>query len=221
MKYRVRELFFTWSHQMVVEDNDGNEYGRVLSHPFSFHSKRTWEYPLGSTGVGSFIAESHRDLISLIIRVYVEDCHGKMLGEIQELYRHHKSAITEFVVKDNSGNQLARSQLVSNFGTEVDVIDNQGRQVAQMTKSWIQVVDSWEVSIDNSTHTLANDPRLVVLLLANNSASGYWGFGQLPVLAFGAGLVVLIVTCVVSCKRRASLTRSVAPYQSVGTSDLV
>jgi len=76
-----------------------------------------------------------------------------------------------------------------------------GKQLVSVSKGWGQITDAWSATFrENQKQTLANEPRVIVMLLAAASASGSWGLGgPLGVLLNPIWLLLLFCLICAGC----------------------
>ncbi|EKX37373.1 hypothetical protein GUITHDRAFT_116486 [Guillardia theta CCMP2712] len=181
--YYVNQLFWTWSHTLEVSgvkvDEDGKEsvvpLGLVRSQPFSFASEQTWQ-----DNDGKLVASSHQDAITTVTNIYVQDCAKEDIATISEQIAASSSAISQYTIQNKEGDIVAISTMSRNFGTEVDINDQStGKRFVTISKGWGQLTDAWSATFRKGMpETLANEPRVIVMLLAAASSAGSMGYGN-------------------------------------------
>lgn len=199
--YFVNQLFWTWVHTLEVSgvsvDVDGKQktipLGHVKSEPFSFVSKQTWK-----DADGKVISQAHQDAITTVTNIYVDDCHDKAIATVSEQLAPSSSAVSQYTVQNQEGDIIAISTMSRNFGTEVDINDqSSGKRLVSVSKGWGQFTDAWSATFRaGQVQSLANEPRVIVMLLASASSSGSWGLGgPLGVLLNPLWLLLLFCCC--------------------------
>jgi hypothetical protein len=203
--FYVNQLFWTWVHTLevsgVMKDADGKEttipLGHVKSEPFSFVSKQAWK-----NSDGKVIASSHQDAITTVTNIYVEDCAKKAIATVSENLAPSSSAVSQYTIQNADGDIVGISTMSRNFGTEVDINDEaSGKRLVSVSKGWGQFTDAWSATFrEGQKQTLANEPRVIVMLLAAASSSGTWGLGgPLGVLLNPIWLLLLFCCVCAGC----------------------
>ena len=201
----VNQLFWTWVHTLevsgVIKDANGKDttikLGHVKAEPFSFVSKQAW-----TNLDGKVIASSHQDAITTVTNIYVEDCAKKAIATISENLAPSSSAVSQYTIENGDGDIVGISTMSRNFGTEVDINDQEsGKRLVSVSKGWGQITDAWSATFrEDQKQTLANEPRVIVMLLAAASASGSWGLGgPLGVLLNPIWLLLLFCLLCAGC----------------------
>ena len=199
--YFVNQLFWTWVHTLevsgVIVDAEGKQVtiplGHVKSAPFSFLSEQTW-----TDEKGDVITSSHQDAISTVTNIYVHDCNGKALATVSEQLAPSSSAVSQYTIQNTDGDIIAISTMSRNFGTEVDINDQQtGKRVVTVSKGWEEFTDAWSATFrEGQEQTLANEPRVLVMLLSAASSAGSWGLGgPLAIMLNPLWLLLLFCCC--------------------------
>ena len=197
--YFVHQLFWTWVHTLEVSGvsmgEDGKEktipLGRVTSAPFSFINLQEWRAP-----DGKLVIMSHQDAISTVTNIYVEDCRKKAIATVSEQLAPSSSAVSQYTIQNTDGDIIGISTMSRNFGTEVDINDQRtGKRLVTVSKGWGELTDAWSATFRDGEHeSLANEPRVLVMLLAAASASGSWGLGG-PLAVMLNPLWLLLLFC--------------------------
>eukprot|EP00286_Rhodomonas_abbreviata_P019815 CAMPEP_0181311436 /NCGR_PEP_ID=MMETSP1101-20121128/13135_1 /TAXON_ID=46948 /ORGANISM="Rhodomonas abbreviata, Strain Caron Lab Isolate" /LENGTH=364 /DNA_ID=CAMNT_0023418165 /DNA_START=215 /DNA_END=1309 /DNA_ORIENTATION=- len=203
--FLVKQIFWAWVNTLEVqgvhEYKNGSKdifpLGYIKSEAFSFVSEQSWR---GTDG--ALISSSHQDAITTITNIYVENCEHKPIATVSEQLAGTSSAVSQYTIQNNEGDIVAISTMSRNFGTEVDINDQgSGKRLVTVSKGWGQWNDAWAATFRKKVpDALANDPRVVVMLLSAASSSGTWGLGgPLSVLLNPLWLLMLFCCCCACC----------------------
>lgn len=226
----MNQLFWTWEHTLVVsaansttapkdkdsgggtEDGGGEKLGFVRSVPFSFSNQLTW-----TDLDGKVLARSHQDAITTVTNVFVEDCEHRQLATISEAFSPSNSAVTQYTVQNTEGDIVALSTFAKDFGTEVEINDQQsGKRLVTVFKGWGQWSDAWVAKFrPGMEQTLADDPRVIVMLLSAASSSGSWGLGGPLAVLINPLWLLLLFCCCCACCTAFSRVRETSGYEEI------
>lgn len=217
----VKQLFWSWVNTLevsgVTKFKNGSkvigQLGLIKSEAFSFVSQQSWR---GTDG--QLIASSHQDAITTVTSIYVEDCQHKPIATVSEQMAGSSSAVSQYTIQNNDGDIIAISTMSRNFGTEVDINDQQsGKRLVTVSKGWGQWSDAWAATFRKGVPPkLANDPRVVVMLLSAASASGTWGLGgPLSIILNPFWLLMLFCCCCACCTALSRQQEAASDYEQI------
>jgi len=204
--YFVQQRFWTMTNVVDVyalKSKGGKEVKKriasVQSRAFSFSAE---EDLYGRDG--ALILSSHQDVITTVTNIYIDDCTGEPFAKISEQNHQRNSAVSQYTIQNADGDVIATSNMQRNYGTEVDVTDQlTGKRLWSASTPWLQIADSWRVDMRaGAPESLATDPRVVLILLAEVSAPT-WGLGPLPAWLMSMTVVccVCMCWCCVACSQ--------------------
>lgn len=102
-------------------------------------------------------------------RIDVVDCQGIKIGELKEdVWKSFFKVKTSYLVMDQSGRQVGKSEKLDWGNTTFDLKDAGGRAVAHIERPWLRWADRWSVSVYDKS---AIDERILIMIGAFKSAA--------------------------------------------------
>jgi uncharacterized protein YxjI len=104
------------------------------------------------------------------VHIEISDSKGNKLGSIEEkVWESLLKVSTSYVIKDSSGKEIAQSDKISLFSTNVEIRDNSGKVIATFYKPALNIGgDNWSCKISSDSKL---DRRLLLFIPAYKTAA--------------------------------------------------
>ncbi len=101
---------------------------------------------------GNVIANAKKELFSLWVVINIEDNKWHKLWSIEEeIIESLFNIKTVYSIKDGIGNTIWTSEKLAFIGTDIDIYDNQGKEIVTCTRGPLNLLsDTWDVDIKDN-----------------------------------------------------------------------
>lgn len=160
--FSLYEKFFTIMDALELKSGNAS-YGRVTQRFWALSKAFYWDDPRGRR-----VAEARARILALGSTVDVTDGAGNKVGTIkEEILKSLFKVWTTYRILDPQGRQIASSEKIELFSTEITLKRQDGRSVALLRRGFkenlLRLTDRWDVTVYDAN---AIDSRLLVMIAA-------------------------------------------------------
>ena len=160
--FTLREKFFTVMDALEIKSGD-TSYGRVTERFWALSKSFYYD-----DAQGKRVAEARARILALGSTVDVTDGAGVKIGTIkEEILKSLFKVWTTYRILDANGNQIASSEKVELFSTEITLKAPDGRSIALLRRGFkenlLRFTDRWDVTVYEPGRI---DSRMLVMITA-------------------------------------------------------
>lgn len=153
----VNERMLSWTTSFDLEA--APSLGKVTKKFWSMADQYEWTAPNGS-----LVAVGRKQVFSWGNTIDVRGAQGEYVGQIKE--QVFKSMWTKtyssYAIFNSQGQQVATSEKLDWFGTDITLWDGRGQRIATVCRPWVNFMgDKWKVEIQNPQVV---DSRIIVMV---------------------------------------------------------
>ena len=156
-QFVVDEDMVSFGTDFSIENSSGTEIGYIDQEIISLTSN--FELKVN----GKIIAKAKQRFISIGSKIDIYDGNGKKIGLVEEqIFRSLFSLYSRYIIYDGNGRQIASSIKHSLMVTDFTIKDNSGNVVAEIHRPMVNLFsDTWEVKCYGNF-----DKRLIIFIPA-------------------------------------------------------